>query len=443
MTNSKTEYLPAKILFSAAFLLTAFGFPCAAVAGYGDSGHGDDTSGVDRLTAVCAEWPGGTCVTGSCAQCHDTFDPAICPLNDIMLFAPNDNDFCLKCHENTTNVASVPIVNRTYSYRAGGYIADPVDDIRKAFDSTSAHNLGDIKTFITGRWGYTVESNPCTACHNPHLAQGDPEAAPDATKSAGTRGWLVSRPSEHDGALGVWGDGAAEKMNAYTSTYQAPYRYGSTTAYEPDGSTTVNGSNLTDFASFCTDCHNATNTIYSTSLERNLKQIDWDVEKHGKGNADGAITMFSPYGTAMGKVLACTDCHEPHGSPNAFLLRDEINGAVLTNPVTPFDPDVCTLPGTDGNKALGWLCRRCHKDDSAWSGGVVNQWKFIHHYTYGGSEFPYNRTECYRCHWTANGEPMSCNCCHYHGSSTTDYGEQYPCYLYPLLCRTPYDRRLF
>jgi hypothetical protein len=361
-----------------------------------------------------------------------------------MLFALNDNDFCLKCHDNTTDPSDRAIVNRSYSYRAGGWTSDPLDDIREAFNNISTHNLTDIKTFINGKWGYTADSNPCTACHNQHLAEGDPENAPNTAKSASTRGWPVSRPSEHSGIWEPWGDDLTERMNVYSANYQAPYRYGSSSAYEPDGSTTTNGSTLTDFNTFCTDCHNTAYTIYSTSLGRNLRQIDWDVEKHGKGDADGALDeMRNPYDDVMGKVLACTDCHEAHGSPNAYLLRHEVNAEELDDTITSFTP-FCNLPGTDGNKGLGWLCRKCHKDDSNYGYGV-NEWKFLHHYPNYTADAPYKRTRCYRCHWTGSpgDEPISCRCCHYHGSQTTDFGGNYPCYVDQFVCNDPYDRRTF
>ena len=199
---------------------------------------------------------------------------------------------------------------------------------------------------------------------------------------------------------------------------------------------------ITDCAT-CTDCHN--------TACRPFGGIDWNTEKHGEGIADGALTLKPPYSSALdNKVLLCLDCHVTHcsPSPNAFLIREEVNGSPLGQTITPFDPGICSLPiTTAGNKELGWLCRSCHKDDADMDKtfGVVNQWKFIHHYINYTPDAPYQRTRCYKCHISATGQPITCNCCHYHGSSTTDYGADYPCYNDIYICkdRNPYDRRTF
>jgi len=416
--KGKTQYLTSSILIILAlfvWLLISSGVATADV--YTDSAHGNTTYGVNRSGA------GHT--TGACAHCHDTFDPAICGQagHPFMLFTLNNNDFCFKCHDNTTDPATTAIVNRSYSYRAGGWTDDSVDDILETFSFTSpgsSHDLDDIKTFITGKWGYTADSNPCTACHNQHMAQGDPPNSADP-KSPGTRGWLLALPSQHDTPpWGLWGDDTSERMNAYTS-YQAPYRFGSSTTYEPDGSTTTNGSNLTDFNSFCTDCHNTTYTIYSTALERNLIQIDWDNEKHGKGDADAFLSTLSPYtGSAGDYVLSCLDCHEPHGSPNVTLIRGEVNGDVVGS-ITTIESSGC-LDDTDHNIELANLCSRCHNSD----------WELVHHYTGmqcpTTSDKPYKQGQCESCHGSMGGggggdmdmEAINCNCCHYHGSSRSD-----------------------
>lgn len=389
-------------------------FSSIAQAGdYADSAHGNSTYGVDRSSIPAAY------VTGNCVHCHEQHasiagsEPA--PTSGVpsprALFGPNHtsqtDNFCFKCHDNTTIPAASAIINRSYSYRAGGWTSDTVNDVLEIFNLSggSAHGLDNIVTFINGRWGYTSASNPCAACHNPHAVQGDPVNTSNATKSSSTRGYPVSRPSEH-GSLstwGLWGDVSSEKMSNYSSNYQAPYRYSSTTSYEPDGSTTTTGSNLTDFNTFCSDCHNTSNTIYSTALGRNLKYIDWNNEKHGKGNADSSIAVDSPYTTgsgSMGYVLACTDCHEPHGSSNIFLIRQEVNGGVLGGSIS-------------AEQTYDWryLCARCHNDSN----------QNIHHPISSLTDEPYLRVApCADCHGGYAAGKIPCSNCHFHGSWVND-----------------------
>ncbi|VAX30246.1 hypothetical protein MNBD_NITROSPIRAE03-1452 [hydrothermal vent metagenome] len=425
--------LPVVFLVAVVFLYTV----PAGAGPYLDSAHGDSAYGVKRSAAgFPVDYP-----RGLCAHCHEQHasiggsepTPTGGPDN-YMLFDTNYTgqtaDFCFDCHTDTSSYqAGGSIVNRSYSFRAGGWTSDTLNDILEAFSfnyapSGNSHHLDDISTFISGRWSYTSDSNPCVACHNPHSAQGDPINAPNSAKSSSSRGWPVSRPSLHskdNNAWGLWGDGTGEKMSDYVGglLYQAPYRYNSTTTFEPDGSTTENGSNLTDFVSFCTDCHNTTNTIYSTTLGGNLGTIDWVTaggdastsgDKHGKNGATVGIDIDPPflpinYGQY---VLSCTDCHEPHGSPNDYLIRREVNGSVLAGTVG------------SGTKDFGYLCRQCHIDDNDYNNGTVNAWEYVHHISI--PDHPYAQTSCSRCHGSGGNPPppIRCSLCHYHGSSAAN-----------------------
>jgi hypothetical protein len=416
--------------------------PDSASSGpYTDSAHGDTTYGVNRKRTSIETGFGYS--RGNCAHCHEQHasigGQTITP-KGYELFYDNyvnqTNGVCFKCHDNTTTYSTTAIVNRSYSYRAGGWTADTLNDILEAFTnppSISSHDLGDIRTFITGKsWGYTSDSNPCAACHNPHRAQGDPFHS-DLPKSTGARGWPVSRPSQHskdNNAWGLWGDGTSEKMSDYASglRYQAPYRNGSTSAYEPDGSTTQDGSNLADFVTFCQDCHSSSMTGSPYNLSHT--PIDWATsagDKHGKRAADATsgnyIDIDNPFSNTYGGqyVLSCTDCHEPHGAPNLMLIRKEVNGAVLGTISTLTSTD-CTAVFTDNNKELGYLCNRCHKDDADAGIGAAyaDRWCYVHHQS---SDAPYSPSSCGTCHesgsgmgCTSNRSAINCNCCHFHGS---------------------------
>lgn len=370
---------------------------------YLNSAHGNTSYGVNRIDTFNLGYS-----KANCAHCHEQHGsingsepvPAGGSPSAFALFADNftsqSENFCLYCHKGSGSVQfSFDRTNYNYSYWFGGDHANQTipNNIHDAFNpvSGSAHNLKDILNFVKTRWPETFkdESNPCNACHNPHLSK---------------RSFPVVRPTDRSN---IWGDSPGEKMSDYAAAhggqYQAPYWYGSTSLYEPDGSTTTDGSNVPDYITFCTDCHNATNVIYSTSLSRELQKIDWarQIPTYLSGNMPycdapgdmhGAITRCSdlngkyqgqwktcgcikddsygfktggfcrgapvdangcclyeghtvgalvwwgdikpPYVTAnyQNFILNCTDCHEPHGAVHGngttipYLLRKTVNG---------------------------------------------------------------------------------------------------------------------
>ncbi len=373
-----------------------------AAISYADSAHGNTSYGVDRS---------GTGTEGDCIHCHDL--PAG-STNDLLLFAPMNQtsqteNFCFQCHKDK-DTGDNPVQigmpqQRSYSYRAGGWTADPLDDVKEAFSGTSSHNLDNILTFITGRWGYTSDSNPCAACHNPHAAQRDPHVA-------GDRGWPVTLPSKHGSSVAgeqLWGDDAGEKISDYTGQYQAPYRNGGAGyGYEPDGSDTTDGSNLTCYATFCQDCHMADMGAAPYDFGLSNTPIDWTImggesggDKHGNNVATSDTHFLNePYAgawTTSGLVLSCTDCHEPHGASNEMLVREEVNGAQVTIGSIGFD-----------DADLEGLCLRCHQDD-IWS---------IHHTDGGNADAPYTGgADCDDCHFYgwSTGPTSICSNCHFHG----------------------------
>jgi len=124
ITRYKKKCLPSTILTVVGAFVWVFMASDAIAwypATYAASAHGDPISGVNRSTATCENWPDETCVTGSCARCHDTFDPNICENdpNGLMLFAPNNptsqtDNFCLfQCHKSDGAAQQVTNYTRT------------------------------------------------------------------------------------------------------------------------------------------------------------------------------------------------------------------------------------------------------------------------------------------------------------------------------------------
>jgi hypothetical protein len=272
---------------------------------YLNSAHGNTSYGVNRIDTFNLGYS-----KGNCAHCHEQHGsingsepvPAGGSPSAFALFADNftsqSENFCLYCHKGLGPVQfSFDRTNYNYSYWFGGDHANQTipNNIYDAFNpvSGSAHNLQDILNFVKTKWPETFkdESNPCNACHNPHLSK---------------RSFPVVRPTDRSN---IWGDSPGEKMSDYAAAhggqYQAPYWYGSTSLYEPDGSTTTDGSNVPDYITFCTDCHNATNVIYSTSLVRNLQKIDWARQ------SPTYLSLNMPYcdapGDIHGSITRCCD----------------------------------------------------------------------------------------------------------------------------------------
>ncbi len=394
---------------------------------YLNSAHGNTSYGVNRIDTFNLGYS-----KANCAHCHEQHalingsepNPVNGNPSKWCLFADNfsgkttkpysqSDNVCFYCHISTNTLQSPSFSNYSYSITFGGNPDTDPNNISNTFNSTSYHNQYDVFRFITGLSGshpnfsnFPSDSNPCSGCHNVHIAKrscGKPIGY-DPTKSA------ISRPSDHSN---LWGDDASERLKPnFTTSYQAPYWYGSTN-YEPNNSTTYDGTNLPDYNTFCIDCHNATNTIYSTTLGRNLKKIDWVTiggetggDKHGKNVATDTtaarINLRNPYlgvWTTAGLVLACTDCHEPHGAPNLMLIRKEVNGSVLEGAITNLS-----------SGQLMYLCNRCHTASNS------TQLYDIHH---GDTGAPYdNVMGCGKpggCHGGNFGSRINCDRCHFHG----------------------------
>lgn len=393
--------------------------PAAALAGaYLLSAHGSSSIGVARPAMTSAGYG-----QGNCAHCHEMHDslggvepaPAGGAPSPYTLFAVNidgvkpysqSNNFCFYCHSDFGSVQ--PVINYDYSQRFGGGDSTGPQSIMSAFNLASSHNLGDIKTFVgnnssTYPWFSSSYSNPCDGCHNPHLAKRNWVAIPSNS--------AISKPSGVN-HFSLWGAASPQLMSAYS--YEAPYSTFQTTYVasnrEPNAGSTTDGSITPDYAGFCTDCHNSTNTITSTSLGT-LKKIDWSAST---GDIHGvfpryysSISLRQPYSfasqTKSNLVLSCLDCHEPHGSPNIVLLRRRINGENLEGHITT-------------TNVMGYVCRRCHLDDLLANGGsyTLNKWQYVHHLV---TNAPYpNPWQCSSCHGgSPYSNPVPCGNCHGHG----------------------------
>jgi len=344
--NSLVSFKPVKVVILMLILLFIFATVAFAYyrAKYTESAHENTSYGVNRPSIAFFEY-----ARGNCAHCHEQHamiggeeptPPAEAGPEEFMLFYSNnpssqDDNFCFQCHKSGSTIQSV--TNYTYSKNFGGG-PSTFTNIYDAFNppsggTPSSHNLSDVLNHTVSRGGgFTSDTNACVVCHDPHIAQRQIPVA-----SSGMKGGVytsIRRPVDYQSyPSNLWGDedaatsGLNERMRDYTANYQAPYFLGGIN-YEPANNTTYDGSNLPNYVNFCTNnCHSRSD-VYSTERSRNLISIDWSTHQHGgahNGGSNGA--SIAPYTNAATNYrLSCTDCHEPHGSQNEWLLRTTVNG---------------------------------------------------------------------------------------------------------------------
>ncbi len=156
---------------------------------YTDSAHGSSSTGVFRPAIGNTPPSGFGYSRGNCAHCHEQHasiggnqpPPVTGDASTYTLFAPNfdisrktspyaeSDNFCFNCHNNPGSSQSVQ--NNDYSQNFG-CAPQETSSIKSAMGQRSYHNLYDVWAFSKGQFSwFTSSSNPCNACHNPHLAK--------------------------------------------------------------------------------------------------------------------------------------------------------------------------------------------------------------------------------------------------------------------------------
>lgn len=372
--NAQRCFNIAKVLIPVIILMFIFATICFAYyrAKYTESAHGDSTDGVNRASLTSPVNFGYS--KGNCAHCHEQHasiggaeptPPVAGGAEDFLLFSSNNpssqtDNFCFQCHKSGSTIQTV--TNYTYSRNFGG---GPItfSNIYDAFNppsgsTPSSHNLSDVLSHIVSRGGgFTSDVNACVVCHDPHIAQKQFPVA-----SSGSKGGVftsIRRAIDYQGNPGnLWGDenntssGSLNELTSEaTSLYKAPCYTGGAWPcsdavngpFEPANDGVSDGSNLPNYYNLCmNNCHERAD-VTSTERGGNLRQIDWSSnpplgDEHGQ-KYDSGFSIYgsrvNPYvGADTNYVLTCTDCHEPHGSQNEWLLRTTVNGtnvSVVTN----------------------------------------------------------------------------------------------------------------
>lgn len=403
-------------------LIVIFSTTSAFSGPYRDSAHGNSVYGVNRSSL---DTKFNNFKPGNCEHCHETH-ASLDGVNPLPTGAPSPHtlfaesfdtentlnpyletsNFCFFCHNSNSGPQ---VTNQDYSRSFGGGLSGQgPQSILAAFNQASYHNLYDIWNFLindlTYKDWFAKRANPCSGCHNSHLAK--------RNWDNGQPGFpLLSAISLPGTSSPLWGEN--ETMNAaYPTGYEAPFTDASIGINrEPAGVGDANGANTPNYVGFCATCHNSSTILFSTTLNRNLKLINWtntglNQNKHGSLARDGADTFREPYATSASTksnfVLSCLDCHESHGSENIMMLRSRING----------ENQGGTIVSTD---AMGNACKQCHPDDlEAGTGtGEANRWEYIHHLA---PDAPYVQSDCAVCHsLPEGGTAIQCGNCHGHG----------------------------
>ncbi len=239
----------------------------------------------------------------------------------------------------------------------------------------------------------------CTICHNPGVVTGK-------TSEGGYPLTLPTEPALPVTQKLVDGWPTLDNPPWPHDTPPKPLLYGRPYADDtnPDGESGktlgLDEAQLPDFTTFCQTCHRQIAGRYG--VINNYSRLKFDPIRYIKGDGGGTV---STHGMARGRetatehlrlkepfysmrtgedgrvianlYLACTDCHEPHGSENPFLIRTKVNG----------------VPGVKVDKTRFFeLCNKCHYIANPWPGGYPH-----------GSAGDMRERSCTECHNHAAG----------------------------------------
>jgi len=175
------------------------------------------------------------------------------------------------------------------------------------------------------------------------------------------------------------------------------------------GSQKTTGTTKTvDYGPFCNKCHdNAPPAGVLMGSTRNISST-YTGDYHGgaAGTDDSGSTLKAPY-TRGNLSMSCVDCHNVHGSQNAYHLREDVNGkAGLSVP----SMDITGPTDTSKNASILTYCQSCH------AGTLDN----------------FHMAKCLSCHRdpgthdcsppTAADFSRACTYCHFHGGTMPAHG---------------------
>jgi len=245
--------------------------------------------------------------------------------------------------------------------------------------------IGSVASANGGPHGnYTATTDACAGCHRAHTATSDN---------------LLMADSTYDLCVSCHGaSGTGANTNVDDGVYvdgRAPSKSDNT----PDGAALLGGGFVNYAGAAVTSTHDPTG----------VENQAW-----GAGNERGVLA-------AIADPLDCASCHDPHGSPNYRIIKEEINGVSVT--VAPSDESNKNYSVVSWSAQQSNVCGACHNPyQHATADTTTGTFTHAVDVTYGGST---SFTD-------GNGDTVSvdlasgyivCQTCHFpHGTSATMTG---------------------
>ncbi len=335
-----------------------------------------------------------------CGDCHtphmtDAESTTLLRLNDGAggwIYSPPDapigNAFCYRCH-GTASPFPEPYADHTYFEGSlhQSAIVTPTSDAE--IDCLTCHTPHG-----STHQGLSEQEATCFTCHNASTPNTNPDLPFDSTELEYA---FTAAPNDYDttdadGLIRIYhhpiGDAEQDDGNRQVEcaschdVHVIDAEFSSTTSKlsnpgDTTGKVAVTWSDATytrgTISLFCVECHQSpavTSPIdagpqvpYDIRLVDDSSALDGSNEPH---DAFTAAHYFndSTHGSEVG--LACTACHDPHGSSNAFLLREYVispgEGGV---PAGQVSPRITGFNDEDTEVQQGILtsfCDGCHSD---------------------------------------------------------------------------------
>jgi hypothetical protein len=339
----KRQYLPITTLVIVGVWVWALISASVAIAGYADSAHSDASTGVNRT--------GTGYDVGSCAHCHDTFDPAICGVNQKILFfypldgAGGDDDFCMKCHRPSGSFQvqppNMPDASKDlYTIYKGTppWWNDAKDFQHKVLDYSGIHRFwyasppaetsGDVedRTYLSAN-----KHVECNDCHNPHLVEYGLHTSNEVHVAASTNDIADSGPLT--GAFGV-------EPDTWSSS-----NWGGATDWPTTSST------ATKEYQICFKCHSDYNTNPSGW---NSANIDWTDTTGPSAWTDVALE-FNPSNQSYHPVVQALPASDP-GINGSSRLPPAFTSLVIGDSGKTSGMSTSTI--TDSTKSTVWTANK-------------------------------------------------------------------------------------